>query len=238
MHACQYKAGDSPIHRLGGGWKLALCAVMAGLALAAREPWALLALLFLNIFYYMLARLSFSDLWRDVRFLLIQMFIVILLYIARYGVVQGLWPGTRTGLQILLFFLPSAVMLRTTESSRMVKSLRKILPPNISFAVLTSLRFVPFFAREIKEIAAAQRLRGVPLSPRQMINPANWRYITVCLIMPLMVRALKTADEASMSAEARGYGKRLQKEAAQVSREAPMCSTALRSKPNENLHSH
>ena len=76
MHACQYKAGDSPIHRLSGGWKLLLGSVMAALALAAREPWTLFGLLFLNILYYMLARLSFADLWRDARFLLIQMLIV------------------------------------------------------------------------------------------------------------------------------------------------------------------
>ncbi len=88
----------------------------------------------------------------------------------------------------------------------MMYGMRKIMPYRLSFLVFISLRFIPFFAREIREIATAQRLRGARLAPRELINPRNWGDLLHCLILPFIIRALKTADEAALSAEARGFG--------------------------------
>jgi energy-coupling factor transporter transmembrane protein EcfT len=207
-YGCQYLAIDSPIHRLGAGWKLLIGAVLSAAAVIAHEPWSLLAVLALNMAYYFASRLSVSDLWRDTRYLLMQMCIVMVLYLSRYGIPEGLWPGMRIALQIALFFIPGIVFLRTTQASQMMRGLSRILPYRFSFLVFTSLRFVPLFAREIREIAMAQKLRGASLAPRDLINPLNWKEAFHCLLIPLLVRALKTADEAAMSAEARGFGKR------------------------------
>jgi energy-coupling factor transporter transmembrane protein EcfT len=86
--------------------------------------------------------------------------------------------------------------------------LRRILPYRLAFLVATSLRFVPFFAREIHEIAVAQRLRGANLTARALVNPLCWKDLFFCLLVPILVRAMKTADEAALSAEARGFGTR------------------------------
>lgn len=158
--------------------------------------------------YYFAARLSISDLWRDTRYLIMQMCIVMILYLSRYGMAEGFWPGMRVALQIALFFIPGIVFLRTTQASQMMRGLSRILPYRLSFLVFTSLRFVPLFAREIREIAMVQRLRGARLAPRDLMNPMNWKDAFHCLLIPLLVRALKTADEAAMSAEARGFGRR------------------------------
>ena len=206
VHAYQYRAVDSPIHRMPAGWKLAIGCVLSFAAFAAREPWILAVLAVLNLVYYLLARLRLSDLWRDIRFFLMQMAIIIVLYIIRFGLADGIWPGVRTGFQILFFFMPGAVLLRTTQSSDMIRGLRRILPESLAFVIFTSLRFVPYFARELREIIMAQRLRGAPLAPRQLINPLNWGEAFHCLTIPLVVRALKTAREAALSAEARGFG--------------------------------
>jgi energy-coupling factor transporter transmembrane protein EcfT len=120
-----------------------------------------------------------------------------------------MWPGIRTALQILLFFMPGIVFLRTTQSSQIMRDLRRILPVRFSFLIVTSLRFVPFFARELHEIAMAQRLRGARLNPRQFINPRSWKDFLNCLMIPLIVRALKTANEAALSAEARAFNRRV-----------------------------
>jgi energy-coupling factor transport system permease protein len=204
--AYQFRAVDSPIHRLGVGWKLGLVGAMSIAAFAASRPWILAGLLGLNIVCYSLARLRPAELWRDIRFFLYQTLIVTGIFLLRFGVADGLWPGVRTGLQILLLFMPTAVFLRTTQSSQMFRGLRRILPDRLSFVVFTSLRFLPFFARELREIATAQRLRGAPLTGRRLLNPRNWKDFFHCLMIPLIIRALKTANEAALSAEARGFG--------------------------------
>ncbi len=188
---------------------MGLTLVLSAAAVAAREPWMLLGLLGVNLLYYLSAQLGFMNLWRDIRLFLIQMAIILALYLLKYGVSEGLWPGFRTGGQILLLFLPPTVLLRTTEGSRMMRSLQKIMPERLSFLLFTSLRFVPFFARESGEIAMAQQLRGAPVGIRHAWKPKNWRDLFQCLMIPLMVRALKTARTAALSAEARGFEERL-----------------------------
>lgn len=207
-YSCQFRTVDSPIHRLGAGWKMIFTVILCAAVVAAREPWSLAAVLILNILYYFSARLTLSDLWRDTRFFFVQIVIVVGLYSIKYGIPEGLWPGTRISLQVVLFFIPSIVFLRTTKVSQMMRSMRRVISYRLSFLVFTSLRFVPFFSREIREIAMAQRLRGAKLAPKDLVNPRNWKDIYHCLIIPLMVRALHTSDQAALSAEARGFGLR------------------------------
>jgi energy-coupling factor transporter transmembrane protein EcfT len=200
----QYQAGNSLIHRIEAGWKLIITMLISGMAVTAREPWAIGMLLGLNIFIYKIAGFGLTELWLDLRFFLLQIPVIVFLFVLRYST-DGIWAGVRVGFQIMLLFMPGAIFIRTTRSSQMMQSLRKVLPRGISFIIFTSLRFVPFFAREVNEIAIMQRLRGAPLSPRDLINPFNWKEIFYCLIIPLLVRAIKTADEAALSAEARGF---------------------------------
>jgi len=205
-YAFQYRVVDSPVHRMGAGWKMLIGAALCAAALGAQQPWFLVAMLAINAAYYFLARLSVYDLVKDLWFFLIQMAVVIVLYGLRYGFPEGIWPGLRTSLKILLFFIPGIILLRTTRISQMMYGLRRVMPYRLSFLVFVSLRFIPFFAREVREIAIAQRLRGARLSPRELINPRNWQDLMHCLLLPLIIRALKTADEAALSAEARGFG--------------------------------
>jgi energy-coupling factor transporter transmembrane protein EcfT len=206
-YGCQYRSVDSPVHRLGAGWKLLLGSVLGIFAIMAQQPWSLAVMLGLNALYYFGARLTFSDLWRDTRHLFLQMLVVIGLYGLRYGIPAGLWPGLRIALQIALFFIPGIVFLRTTRASQMMQGLSRVIPYRLSFLVFTSMRFVPLFAREITEIRMAQSLRGARLGAKDLLNPRNWGDMFHCLMIPLMVRALKTADEAALSAEARGFGR-------------------------------
>jgi len=205
-YACQYRVADSLIHRLPAGWKMLVGTSLSILILVVREPLPLLLATALCFLYYFLARLSLADLWRDIRFFLIQFVILLSLYLYKLGYPEGVWPAVRTSLQIVLFFIPGIVFLRTTQVSSMMKGLRGVVPYRVLFLLFTSLRFVPFFSRETQEIAMAQKLRGARLSPQDMRRPAFWRDFFSCIIIPLLVRALKTADEAALSAEARGMG--------------------------------
>lgn len=205
-YVCQYMTHDSPLHRLGAGWKLAVCTLLSALAVGVRTPTELLVLVTATLSYYFAARLTPNDLWRDTRFFVFQAIIIIGLYCLHSGLPMGLWPGIRTSVQVILFYIPGAVLMRTTRTGDMMRGLRRVVPYRLSFLVFVSIRFIPFFLRELDEIMAAQKLRGARLSPRQLLNPRNWGDLFHALLLPLMVRALKTADDVSRSAEARGFG--------------------------------
>ena len=207
-YGCQYRPIDSPVHRLGAGAKLLVGTALSTAAVLADGPWSIGAVVALNALYYFGARLSLSDLWHDTRYLVAQAVVILALYAIRYGFPGGLWPGLRIASQIGLFFVPGAVFLRTTQASQMMRGLRKVLPYHLSFLVFTSFRFVPLFAREIRQIALAQRLRGARLAPRDLLAPTAWSDAFHCVTIPLLVRALRTAGEAALSAEARGFGSR------------------------------
>lgn len=205
-YACQYRVADSIIHRLPAGWKMIISTTLSILILVVREPTPLLLATTICFLYYFLARLTLADLWRDIRIFLVQFLILLFLYLYQQGYPEGIWPAVRTSIQIVLFFIPGIVFLRTTQVSSMMKGLRGILPYRVLFLLFTSLRFVPFFAREMQEIYMAQKLRGAHLSPKDIRRPIFWRDLFSCIIIPLLVRALKTADEAALSAESRGMG--------------------------------
>ena len=205
--AFQFEHRDSPVHRLGGGWKVILVLVLSALAVAVDRPVYVAALFGVVVGLYFFARLGVSGLWNDLRLFLIQIPIVTLLFVLRYGVAEGLPTGSKIAFQLLLFFLPSALFLRTTRSSQIMEGLKKVMPVSLVFVIFTSLRFVPFFVREIEEIALMQRLRGASVAPRDLIDPRNWKDLLDCLFIPLLVRAIKTAEEAALSAEARGFGR-------------------------------
>lgn len=207
-YACQYLAIDSPVHRLSAGWKMLISTGLSIWILVVREPTPLLLATTACLLYYFLARLTLRDFWRDTRYFLVQFCILTSLFIYREGYPAGIWPGVRTSLQIVLFFIPGIVFLRTTQVSSMMKGLRKVVPYRLLFLLFTSLRFVPFFAREMQEISMAQKLRGARLSPTEASHTIFWQDIFSCLILPLLVRAMKTADEAALSAQARGMGSR------------------------------
>jgi energy-coupling factor transport system permease protein len=204
-HACRYVQADSPVHRLHAAIKLLLALGLVLAAVFVQSPPALLGLLALDCSLYLLARLGPRELWRDLRWLLLNLAVVIGLYLLNQGWPTGLMPGAITGLKVLLFFLPGALFIRTTQMANLGRELRWLLPRQLSFLLFTSLRFMPFFAREVREIAMAQRMRGARLAPRQIINPLNWGDVVRCLLLPLMVRALQTAADAADSAQARGF---------------------------------
>jgi energy-coupling factor transport system permease protein len=201
--AFHYRDTGSPLHRLGAGWKLAIVVGGSAAALAARSPVALAPLLLIWAGGYRAARLSAAELWQDTRWLVVQGAIVVALSALRAGA-DGVEPGARAAAQLALFFLPGALLLRTTSSRGLLEAVRRLLPERHAFALATSARFVPFFVRELHEIVAAQRLRGARLAPRDLWHPGAWRDWVECVGVPLAVRAIHTANEAALAAEVRG----------------------------------
>jgi len=202
-HAFAYHAADSPLHVLSTPWKMVGAVGLAALAVAARDAPSIVVLALLNLIAWRVARLPLAALWRDTRWLLLQGAVIVALYALRDGV-AGLGPGLLVAARIILFVIPAALILRTTELSAAMRDLRRWLPRELGFIAYSSLRFVPFFARELREIAEAQRLRGVTLGSRAVLNPGHWPELYRTIAVPLIVRAVKVSGEAALAAEARG----------------------------------
>jgi energy-coupling factor transporter transmembrane protein EcfT len=205
--AFHYRDTGSPLHRLGAGWKLAVVAIASAAAVAPGDPWLSAALLAGVGLGWAAARLSAAELWQDARWLVAQGCLIVALSCARDGS-AGIPSGARAALQIAAFFLPGALLLRTTPTAALLAGLRRVLPRRVAFAFATSLRFVPALARELHEIAAAQRLRGARLAARDLWRPRAWLDWIECVGVPLAVRAIHTANEAALAAEVRGMGRR------------------------------
>jgi energy-coupling factor transport system permease protein len=203
--ALHYRATGSPLHRLAAGWKLALLLVASALAIAAQHPAQLALLLALCLAGYRSAGLTPGELWQDARWLVVQGLVIALLYLVREGA-DGLWRGAQVATRIALFFLPAALALRTTPTRDWIEAAGRVLPERLSFALAASLRFGPYFVRELAEIVGAQRLRGARLAPRDLWRPLAWRDWTLCVGVPLAVRVIHAANEAALAAEIRGIG--------------------------------
>jgi energy-coupling factor transport system permease protein len=85
-------------------------------------------------------------------------------------------------------------------------AVRGRLPERAAFAAGATLRFTPFFARELGELVEMQRLRGALLSVRQLARPSAWRDWLACVALPMTVRAIEIAEEAADAAAIRGLG--------------------------------
>jgi len=201
--ALHYRDTGSPLHQVGVGWKLLAVALGGAAAVAAKTPLALAALLAVWVAGYRLARLRPGELWQDLRWLVLQGAVIVLLSTLRNGP-EGTLAGLRSASQIALFFLPGALLLRTTPTGRVLDAVRRVLPPRLAFALATSLRFVPNFVRETQEMLGVQRLRGARLAPRDLWHPRAWRDALLCLGVPLAVRTIHTANEVASAAEIRG----------------------------------
>lgn len=204
----QYRSGDSILHRMGALPKILGAMGFGALALSLQELPALYALSGLILSGYGLARLSLADIWRDLRWLVLQAVILVFISVMLSGG-AALEGALRAALQITLVFLPIALVLRTTGMTAMLDALRGRLPERFAFAAGATLRFVPFFARELAELIEMQRLRGAHLSLREIWRPRTWRDGLACVAVPMTVRAIEIAEEAANAAAIRGIGEPL-----------------------------
>jgi biotin transport system permease protein len=198
MTAGLYHPGDSAVHRLPaaakvltvftGGTLLFLTAdlVVVGAALAAVGA------------AYALARIP----WR-VAAAQVRPVIVVLLAL---GAVQWLTAGGAAAalvcLRLVTLILLAALTTLTTRVSEMVQVVERALHPlervgvpaaKISLAISMALRFIPLLTRVVEEVREAQRARG---RDRTML----------ALAVPVLVRALHTADQMAQAIDARSGG--------------------------------
>jgi len=201
MAAFQYVAGDSTIHRLNPVVKMAFWVGVVIFTLATRDLATIGALAVACCAYYFLAGLSLSEFVRDSRFILIASISIFGLYVLIKGS-DSLAMGATMALRTVMLFLPAVVLLRTTTVSQLLYSFRRVLPYKLIFMAAIALRFLPYFSKEFLNILNIQRTRGLRITPRTLLSLEGVN----CLMVPLAVRGVKTADELSMSISSRAFG--------------------------------
>ena len=192
-----YVPGHSPVHRIPAGAKLlALAAgssalfVFPGIPVHALELLAVLAL-------FEVARLP----WREV-FDQMRPALVFLVPIFFFHVLVTDWTlGLETVLRILVLLLLAVIVTLTTRLSDMIDVLERgmlplrfagINPAKAGMMLSMVIRLIPLMMREAGEILEAQRARGLDRN-------------AIALLVPLLIKALKMADDLSDAMDARGY---------------------------------
>lgn len=191
-----YIPGDRGLHRLPAGYKLTVL-VAAGIGLFFVERlWGLLAAFVIAGMLVWSTGVGMAACWRQVRGL-----VWVLLAVGVFAVIfQGWMPAAAVLLRIgALVGLALAVTLSTRTSDLMAACERALMPferlgwvnaGNVALALALTLRFVPEIWRHYQDIREAQAARGLARHP-------------VALMVPLVVRTLKRAQQVAQAIDAR-----------------------------------
>lgn len=193
-----YHPGDTVVHRLPATVKVV--AVFAGgtLLFLTSDPRLIAGALAGVLTLFALARIP-----RRVAVAQLRPAAVILLVIA---VAQWITVGPLSALvvcsRLATLMLLAALVTSTTRVSAMVQVIERTLRPlrhigvhteRISLAISLALRFIPMLTHIVSEVRDAQRARGLDRS-------------MVALAVPVLVRALHTADQVADAIDARSGG--------------------------------
>ena len=192
-----YVPGRSLVHRLPAGAKLlALAAgssmlfIVSGIPVHAAELVAVLVL-------FQVAGLP----WRQV-FDQLRPALVFLVPIFLFHCFVTDWAlGLETVLRILVLLLLAVIVTLTTRLSDLIDVLERIMrplrlvginPAKVGMMLSMVIRLIPLMMREAGAILEAQRARGLDRN-------------AIALLVPLLIKALKMADDLSDAMDARGY---------------------------------
>lgn len=194
MMEALYVPGRSQLHRLPAGLKLAvLVAAGAGL-IAVRDPRWLGLVALLAFVLVAMTGVPAARVWRQVKG-----FIWILLAVGAFtwwmeSLAHALAVLARAaaliGLALAVTFSTPVPALLAVVEELLSPFSRWVDPARVSLALALCLRFVPEIWRNYLEIREAQAARGLAHHP-------------LALLVPLIVRTLKRAEEVAQAIDAR-----------------------------------
>ncbi|MFI0221677.1 CbiQ family ECF transporter T component [Streptomyces lydicus] len=198
MRMSLYVPGTSPLHRAGARWKLAallLCGVAVFLttSVAVLGPAAAVALALL-----LSVRAPREQLVRQLRGPLL----VLAAVVAVAALTESVHAALVVGLRLVVLLLSALSVTLTTRTSELQDVLELVLRPldraglvnasAVALAVSLALRFIPEVFRQFQEIREAQAARGLRGSP-------------LALLVPLVIRVLRSAEDIAAAIDARCY---------------------------------
>ena len=192
-----YTPGRSWLHRLPAGAKLAgLLAASLGLFFVSL-PMVALASVPVAAAVYLSTGAPPRRLVTDLRGPAVLIGFVLLFHVLFGSADDGFVIAARF---ITLILLAAAVTLTTPVSAMadlvewLLEPLRPlgVRPEKVGLAIALAIRFVPLIAEEYRHVREAQAARGLGSHPQ-------------AVVVPLVIRTLKSADELADAIEARGY---------------------------------
>lgn len=224
MHIGQYIPGESMIHRLDPRVKIGSTVALSILILKGGSLNGVLISAFL-IALVPLSRLGVSDMTKALRPVLFFFALLFFLHLLSTDgtpippfpswcvtvTYEGLYRGAMTTWQFILLILSASILTMTTSPTELVSGIERLLRPlnvlgvpshDLAIMISVALRFVPTFLEEIDRIKAAQMARGANFRTGPFVRRTR---AVISLLLPLVLRAFRRADELVLAMEARGY---------------------------------
>jgi len=187
--------------------KLILLVSACVVALRIEDPLHALAFFGFVIFGHVLAQVKPAILWRRTRGILI---FSLILFASQVLLVKGVaWEvrvanGALMSLRFLNIVLSSHLFVSLTGAEDLAYALMQAgLPYRYGFALLTTMRFVPYFRMEANTVLKAQMARGMGVDRP---TPKGIWLMARHTIIPVTVTALSKVDSLAVSMEGRCFG--------------------------------
>lgn len=193
-----HHAGSTPLHRLPAGAKVGTLAAAAVLVFAVSDLRVLVLLLALVVGGYAVARVPVRLVLQQLRLAAVAFAFLLVLHLVFGDLAAGVVPALRLAILMLLSTLVT-LTTRTTEMVDLVVWLARPLrhvgidPERVGLLLALAIRFVPVVATLARDVREAQRARGAERDLR-------------AFAVPLLVRALRMADDLGDAIDARGGG--------------------------------
>lgn len=189
-------SGDSWIHRLSAGLKLMLLILAGwGLMWVSQPEWLLLALVIV-LMLFRIARVPMRGVGQRAR-LMVWFLLLIGAYVAW---AQGWLAAAAAMLRLAAMVMLGLLVTLTTSLSAMMDVVSRLLKPlerlgllraeRVALAFGMTLRMVPELYSQWNQIRESQAARGLESHP-------------IAMIVPMLVRTLKRADEMAEAIDAR-----------------------------------
>ncbi|NLC70267.1 MAG: hypothetical protein GX751_02780 [Desulfuromonadaceae bacterium] len=201
------RGGKATSPLLPAGTALILCFSLSLAAIVSDSLPVLLLLSLADAIFLLLCRIHRKSAWRAGKLFLWQTTCVTGLYLLRFGVAEGLWPGLRVSWKLTLAFIPGMGLAQGIPQNGIEKAMARLLPQQTAFALTMSIKFLPLLVREIRAIYEAQVLRGAHILPRDLWRWRNWSDFFHCLIAPSVVQAMLLAENIAQAARSREFGR-------------------------------
>lgn len=187
----------SLLHRISAQSKLLGLTLAAVLVFLTAQIMILLGILAIGLGLLLLAKLPIAAVWGQLRPMLPMLLAILLLQ----GLLENWQSGWLAVLRFTILLVLAALVTLTTRLSDLVEAIEQALQPakavgvnpaKVGLVLAMAIRFVPVLLEQYREVQMAQAARGLD---------RHW----IALLVPLLVKTLRMADELSEALDARCY---------------------------------
>ena len=125
---------------------------------------------------------------------------------------QGIISAFKICLRLMGATIPLVLVLAMTQMTDLTNALVAVLhlPYKYAFTLITSMKFIPLFFGEMRDIMEAQTARGVEFDTKGVVKKMR---LILPMCVPLLLTSVRKADANAMAVEIRGFYLRNRKSA-------------------------